>query len=377
MAEPNIAPMTPGFNGTDAAEVLINTKYSDTMSKTDDVAAEVTTALTDMLNLIDSWDNVWEDVSLGAADFATSFDLSQLPSEAPENPITAADYQQIAQGIPGLTFSFSQDAAPEFETLLSTLKSKLSSVINGSGTGFMGAAAEQAMYQREEARDLQALSDAKQKVAADWNKRRFPLPGAGLFSANAELDGKYMDRMLDRSREVTVEARKAEMDNMQFALKEASGIVQYLVDYKSKYWDRELTRAKELISATLEIFKAKIEVVKTKAQTFEAENQAFAARVGAIVKIVEGEIAVINAKVNYSEAEARVDIENLKGKLGEAEFKYNATDSINKAKANIYSQLYASLLGAVSASAHVQASLSGNVNYNTGVASYYNHNLSS
>lgn len=419
---------------TGMAESIVTDKFTETMSKGDDAYTRALAALTTIAALAGQISNINTDLSMDpepqvdftpqdvsfpdidtdVEDFVSKIDPGSYldVTKLPVDPVTNADYQRIINAVPTEgSFNYSEDAPPGFESALSTLQAKLLVLLGGSSS-LISASVQDDMYQKERDRDLQELNDSKQRITADWNKRRVPFPSGGMFNAFSEAEGKYTDRYDGKSREVRAEVRKTEIESMMLAIKEINTVIKNLQDYKSQYWTRKLEAAKQLVLLAIEIYKGTIDVLKTKAEVFGIQSRAFSDFISMVAKVaelefnawkakldalnlrVEVETKVFTAKVKQAEIELQADtseeaakvqrlqlnlqkaVQELQAELKKNEFKYTLADGANKTIGQIAAQLCASLVGAVSASAQISKSVQlGKSMHLQGSESYSHDNL--
>jgi len=90
-------------------------------------------------------------------------------------------------------------------------------VINNGTTG-LSETAQNNIWDYERERDLQALSDAKDRIALDWAKQNWPLPDGVLAAQFTKIEAEYMNRKIDKSRDIRVEAEKYTVEQVKFAV---------------------------------------------------------------------------------------------------------------------------------------------------------------
>lgn len=116
-----------------------------------------------------------------------------------------------------------------YETLINWLIAEI-------GTPSMGitAAIQQDIYDLETERDELALADAKLSKSRDWAKGAWPL-GDGILEASLALfDREYLNRRLDKSREIRIATADKTIANTHFAIQRYTELVVADVAIKEK-----------------------------------------------------------------------------------------------------------------------------------------------
>ena len=112
---------------------------------------------------------------------------------------------------------------------------------------------ETAIYDRETERNEIANNDAKEKIADEWAKRGFELPGVGLFNMMSQVDIEYQNKRIDKARAVVEEMRKMELQMEQFALENGNKTVAVDHETHKAYYDRSLEANKAIVNYGLAI----------------------------------------------------------------------------------------------------------------------------
>ena len=116
---------------------------------------------------------------------------------------TMANIDDISSQIPQLDFDDAVDWCIDVIT---------------NGTTGLPETAQNNIWDYERERDLQALSDAKDRAALDWSKQNWPLPDGVLAAAFGKLEAEYMNRKIDKSRDIRVEVEKIAVEQVKFAV---------------------------------------------------------------------------------------------------------------------------------------------------------------
>lgn len=347
----NVPIISPNLPNSAIVRELVKEKFANTTIYADEAFDRAMLAIDDIVILLKNISDIDTHITIDSLNLEPSIDLKSLIRNAPVNPITQADYDAIEDAKPRNVFQYNE--TDYISALLDGLRTKVTTIMQGGGSG-LGIIAEDAMFHREDERDALALQDAKDKTASDWAERNFELPGNGLFSEFTRVQTEYMNARLVKSRAITVETRNIEIENVRQAMKDAIAIETVLMDYKGKQWDRKLQAAKAILEEALAIFNAAIEILKTKASVYGEVVRAFAAEMEAIVSTAQAEIAIIKGKVDYAIAKANTSIATMNAKIDILKAKYGISLEGLKGIGSISSQVAASALSAVSASAHMQ-----------------------
>lgn len=100
-----------------------------------------------------------------------------------------------------------------FDDLVTWLTTAITSPAVGIPT-----AIQQDMWNLETERDALALADAKDRMAQNWAKGGWALPDGVLEASLAETDREYLNKRLDKSREIRIRAEEQTIANTHFAV---------------------------------------------------------------------------------------------------------------------------------------------------------------
>ena len=190
---------------------------------------------------------------------------------------------------------------------------KLKSNIESGGT-MLNASVEADIWNRDLERSEQSLQDAVDKVTGQWAKMGFSLPD-GLLAGNLlAINNEYMNKRLDRSRDISIKQAELEQVGMFKSLELATGF--------SNMWFGVLEtfkrRAFEVTKLTTDIL---IEVYKTRVVQFNVQLEAFKAdllawKTGIEREMIRAEvyksrIAGLQLIVNIDEARVKIYASHL------------------------------------------------------------------
>jgi hypothetical protein len=89
--------------------------------------------------------------------------------------------------------------------------------INNGGSG-INATIEAQIWERDRSRILADAVRAVDEVAAQWSAKRFPIPAGALQYQTAMINAKAQDEIAKSSREAAIDAFKAELEMVKFAI---------------------------------------------------------------------------------------------------------------------------------------------------------------
>lgn len=124
-----------------------------------------------------------------------------------------------------LAFSAIEDIRDNLERVeYSTLTAWLINVITNGGTG-LTESAQQDLWDLETERDAEALADAKWRKSMDWAAAGWALPDGVLEASLAAIDRDYLNKRLDKSRDIRVKVEEMEIANIHFAVQQYTSLV--------------------------------------------------------------------------------------------------------------------------------------------------------
>jgi len=158
-------------------------------------------------------------------------------------------------------------------------------LVNG-GTG-LDPEVEDAIFQRESERSLQAHNDRLIKIRADWSKGHFPLPTSMLFGMISEAEMDYTNKRLDTSRDISIEQAKLAQTNTHFIIQQAMGYEQIIISWMNNVANRVLEASKATLSGQLDLFKAQIQKYNILVDVYKARVQVYDIMTNVAVKHME------------------------------------------------------------------------------------------
>ena len=302
-----------------------------------------------------------------------------------------------ADSITKPTLSINQGALGYSSALLEAIKAKLLHDLQNGASG-VNPNVENEIWNRNRERDLLALYDAQNRIAADWAARGMPLPDGALTAALQELELNYTNKRLDTSRDIAIKQYEAAFQNTQFTTEKGIALEQILMNLWHLIQTRVFEASKAtiemeiqyflgiiqkykimadiynaLVNAEIEKAKAKVTIYKEQVEAYKAKVQAEAARIDGLVKAYLGEVEIYKAKVEAYASLTNVEmkiyevglnrlIADANLKLKDAELRIQNQLSVDglkieamKAQAQIYAQWIAGALSSIQANARLGA----------------------
>ena len=262
----------------------------------------------------------------------------------------------------------------------SALGDKLNEVLlyeltNGS-TG-LTAAVEDAIYDRESERDLQELYDTKTRIAANWAETNSPLPDSVLYANMAWADLKYQVAKSDKDRDVRIESFKRADDNARFVKDLTMKVENTIRDYTSKYWDRQLQKAKDVLTYAYTAYELLIKWKLGLVELYKGESQAYAAQAQGIAAIAGVEVEEFKGRVQLAIGQADVDVKVLEVGIQQLNGKVQASVAAISGISHAASTYVAGALSAIHAGATIgfdgREELGGHTQVSRSCQDQYNH----
>ena len=169
-----------------------------------------------------------------------------------------------------------------------------SNIVNG-GTG-LSPAVEAAIWARGREREEQQLEDSIDKATSLWAKRGFALPDGELANSLMILQTEYLNKQLDRSREIEIKQAELEQANLFKSLELAISLANTLIDMYVKYEELVFKGqeamakfANEYIDLQIKTYQSKVDAYRATAQVHEMMIRAELAKVEVYKAQLEGQ----------------------------------------------------------------------------------------
>lgn len=181
------------------------------------------------------------------------------------------------------------------DPMVQAVLARLTANINTGGTG-LSAAVEAAIWARGLEREEQQLNDSVGKATSMWAKKGFSLPDGELANSLMALQTEYMNRSLDRSREIEIKQAELEQANlfksMELAVNLAATLINMLIRYEELVFRGQEATAKfanEYIDIQIKAYASQVEGYKAQAAVYESLIRAELAKVEVYKTQIEGQ----------------------------------------------------------------------------------------
>jgi hypothetical protein len=226
-----------------------------------------------------------------------SITLPDIPSvEFPSLNTVAPSYSITAP----TQWSFSiSDILITDDPMIQAAMTRLANNIANGGTG-LSPTIEAAIWARDLERSEQQLSDSINKATSTWAKMGWSLPDGFLAHSMMEIHKEYLNRNLDRSREISIKQAELEQSNLFKSLEMSISLASQLIDMLIKYESlslqvQEFTAkyANEYIDLQIKTYASLLDAYKAVAQVAEIQVRAQLAKVELYKAQIEGQSAVM------------------------------------------------------------------------------------
>jgi hypothetical protein len=181
-------------------------------------------------------------------------------------------------------------------------RDKIADIIINGGT-LLNPDVEADIWQRDLERHEQALQDAIDKLTEQWAKLGWTLPDGLLASQMLALNNEYMNKKLDRSREIAIKQADLEQAGTLKALELGVSWENMIFSTLNEFVRRRIDVAKYNSDTLVEIFKQEVVMYNTGLETFKADVEGYKARITAEL----ARISVFKEKINGQMAIAQVN----------------------------------------------------------------------
>jgi hypothetical protein len=225
---------------------------------------------------------------------------SILDISLPDVPVV--EYPELSITVPAYSFSAPTQWAFDVSDILISddpfIKAaidRLEKNIKYGGTG-LTAAAEDAIWARGKEREEQQLEDSTDKATSMWAKKGFSLPDGLLANSLSGLQMEWMNKQLDRARDISIKQAELEQSNLfkslELTVNLADKLIRMLIDYETLVFRGQEATAKfanEYIDLQIKTYASKLEGYKATAQVHESLVRAQLAKVDLYKAQIEGE----------------------------------------------------------------------------------------
>jgi hypothetical protein len=214
------------------------------------------------------------------------------------------------------------------------VKNKLVGILVNGGT-LLAPQVEADIWQRNLERDQQALRDTVDKVTGQWAKLGFSMPDGLLSGSIIAVNNEYMNKSLDRSREIAVKQAELEQVGTIKALELGVSWENMIFSTLVEYVRRRLEVAKYNSDLLVQVFKDRVTMYNISLEAFKADVEVYKAKIQAEI----GRAEVYKSKVQGQLAIAQVNdaiVKSYTAKIDALGSLVNLFNSRVKAVATMY-----------------------------------------
>jgi hypothetical protein len=399
-----------------SADSLVNDRFESVENLSDDKLSQLNQILEELKNTMNYFEmpeteiEFDPNINLGEIVWAlnairpTPPDESEydLPAvEAPESlDLPAFTGTKPSADLTPPTNTFNYTESQYDSALVELLKTKLYSNVDEGGSG-LGSAVEEAIYERGRERLRTQYEDTHTKITRQMATSGFKLPYGAAMAMVKSNNNTYNRALDDLNRDIVVKEAELAQTNTHFMIEKSIAFEQVMQNTWHQYRTRMMEAARQQLLAAISLYEAIIKKYTAEADVYRSEAQAhdtlvraavseFTARVDrsrliieaavervkAIVQVYVSQIEAYKADVDAEKADLLGQVELAKQKaeiakmgaevdIKEAEInlqaylqRYNLDIESLKNVAGYLTQIAASALNAINASAQVGASAS-------------------
>jgi hypothetical protein len=226
--------------------------------------------------------------------------------------ITPVDYSAIFAGIAA---DITADKGYDSE-LINAIQDRLLNNVKNGGTG-LSAIVEAAIFDRDKEREEQQLEDTTDKTIKLWAQRGFTLPDGMLAHSLSELQKEYMNKRLDRSRDIAIKQAELEQTNifksMEMGISLETEIMKLVMEYDKlilqvnedvcKFANEYINLQIQVNNNLVEVFKARVQIYSALIQAEMAKVEIFRSEIQAMLGIIQANESTVKLYATQIEAE--------------------------------------------------------------------------
>jgi hypothetical protein len=186
---------------------------------------------------------------------------------------------------PNVSFAWTEEQYNS--ALMTALTNRLEADIAIGGRGF-ASAVEQAMYDREESRKIDAEEEAYDAVLDSGVARGFMLPPGDVVGNVIKLSDKINQGREEMNSKFVNEQATLALKNAHFAIQAAIKSETVLIDHHNNTQQRSFAAAKFALTSAMEIYKVRAEAFKANVQVYAVLAKVYDAKIRA--EIVKAEL---------------------------------------------------------------------------------------
>lgn len=154
--------------------------------------------------------------------------------------------------------------------LAEVVESKLVSNIQNGGT-MLNQDVEADIWARDLERNEQQLADSIDKATSQWAKFGFSLPDGALADQLLAINNEYMNRRIDRSREIAIKQAELEQQGVFKSLELGTQFITMWFGVVEAYRQRTISSAKITADTLLELYKTRVLKINTELELFKVD----------------------------------------------------------------------------------------------------------
>lgn len=244
------------------------------------------------------------------------------------NPLVAMPEADFAT----VTNNFAWAEAAYQTTLLDAATAKLLDDLQNGGYG-IETADEDALWERERARQIEATNFAIEEIRRGSAMRGFPLPPGDLEVSVQRAVQDASNKLSAVSRDIALKRADMFVENRKFTLQEVRAVETVLISFHNSRMERALNAAKATVELGIAVFNASVARHNARLEAYKTEHVVFESKIRAALLEIEGHRLAIEGK--KLEVESQVaQVELYKAQLAGV----NALVEIYKTKAQVQTE---------------------------------------
>jgi hypothetical protein len=244
------------------------------------------------------------------------------------NPLVAMPEADFAT----VTNNFSWAEAAYQTTLLDAATAKLLADLQNGGYG-IETADEDALWERERARQIEATNFAIEEIRRGAAIRGFPLPPGDLEVSVQRAVQDASNKVSAVSRDIALKRADMFVENRKFTLQEVRAIETVLISFHNSRMERSLNAAKATVELGIAVFNASVARHNARLEAYKTEHVVFESKIRAALLTIEGHRLTIEGKKLELESQVQ-QVELYKAQLAGV----NALVEIYKTKAQVQTE---------------------------------------
>lgn len=201
------------------------------------------------------------------------------------NEVAFQGVRPEAPDVPVIPFAFAEQAYSS--TLADAVKASLAGIIAGDETNLgLPAHVLQQVYERGREREAQSALRARQEVMDEFADRGFVEPPGIMAKRLLQLTQGAQSAANTFNRETVIRDHEVRIEQYRFAITNAIGLEQTLIQAHLATEQRRFEAARFLFESLLQVFNARVALYNGEVQAYQADAQVFRDRIQAeLVKV--------------------------------------------------------------------------------------------